>query len=205
MKYGYEKLIKEHNLEVSTLPEEVKNAIAYLQDVEKGINALKARLKKINKEYKQSPSVSAKIKQLDTWAIRGINEFLEGDVIKGDAPTDDDEILKMANKDNPIPAVTPPATTPPATPKPKVPEKKPETPPAAAPAPVVTPHEIDLELLELHKTKVEVLTLEELKSKAPKSYSLIFDAYKAGEENGLETSNFSLVETESNNFKLLKK
>ncbi len=205
MKYGYEKLIKEHNLEVSTLPEEVKNAIAYLQDVEKGINALKARLKKINKEYKQSPSVSAKIKQLDTWAIRGINEFLEGDVIKGDAPTDDDEILKMANKDNPIPAVTPPAAIPPAPPKPKAPEKKPETPPAVALAPVATPHEIDLELLELHKTKVEVLTLDELKSKAPKAYSLIFYAYKAGEENGLETSNFSLVETENNNYKLSKK
>ncbi len=202
MKYGYEKLIAEHNLDKSTLPEEVQNAISYLQDVEKGITALKARLKKLNKEYKQSANVTMKIKQLDTWAIRGINEFLEGDVIKGDAPSTDDDILKLAAKDNPT---TPPAAEP-ATPPDTTKAPEPKVTPDKAP-PVVeatTTHDVDLELLEIYKSGTDILTLEEIKAKAPKSYALIFNAYKSGEENGLETSNFSLVETEQNNYKLSK-
>lgn len=197
MAYAYEKLITQHKLNVNDLPEEVKIAIDSLKDIEKGINLAKSRAKKIDKEYKQSALITSKIKQLDSWAIRGINESLEGTIVKGQAPVTDDQILKLIADENAIPAAIP------ATPIVVVPAAVQVATATTEPSP--KPHEIDIELLELHKIKVESLSFDELKSKAPKSYAIIFESYKKDEENGIETSNFTLLETENNIYKLSKK
>lgn len=57
-------------------------------------------------------------------------------------------------------------------------------------------------LIEVGKTK---FTIEELKSASPTSYTVIFDAYKEGEENGIETTFHKLIETEKQTYILTKK
>lgn len=55
---------------------------------------------------------------------------------------------------------------------------------------------IEAELKKLLDGGKEKLTLAELKSAAPAAYSAVFDSYKSGEENGVATSHYSLLETE---------
>jgi hypothetical protein len=48
------------------------------------------------------------------------------------------------------------------------------------------------------------LTIEELSKVAPTTYNLLFDTYTDGEENGVVTSKFSLIEN-NKIFTLIKK
>lgn len=57
-------------------------------------------------------------------------------------------------------------------------------------------------ILEQGKTK---LSTEELKEDAPKSYNIIFDSYNPEEENGIETSLYSILEKEDEMFYISKK
>lgn len=63
---------------------------------------------------------------------------------------------------------------------------------------------IEKELEALHKTGKEEFPVQEIKSAAPNTYNVIFESYKKGEENGLQTSRFSLVEVKEETFKLSK-
>lgn len=64
---------------------------------------------------------------------------------------------------------------------------------------------IEGELSAIFESGKNTLTLEELKKFAPVSYKDIFDNYTAGEENGIETSRFALLEKEKETFQLTKK
>jgi len=65
---------------------------------------------------------------------------------------------------------------------------------------------IDQELNALHKSGSSEFSLADLRSKARNTYAVLWDSYEANEENGIETSNFSLIETAINSeaFKLTK-
>jgi DNA-binding Xre family transcriptional regulator len=65
---------------------------------------------------------------------------------------------------------------------------------------------VDQELEGLSKAGLVTISLNDLRSKAPKSYDILFDTYGQDEENGIVTSNFSLTETAVNSqeFKLSK-
>lgn len=54
---------------------------------------------------------------------------------------------------------------------------------------------IETELEGLQKSGKKQFLLEEIKQLAPKSYNVIFTTYKSGEANGIETTNYSLLET----------
>jgi hypothetical protein len=47
--------------------------------------------------------------------------------------------------------------------------------------------------------------LEELKSLSKTAYEVIFNSYEEDEDNGIETTNFSLIETSEYQFTLTKK
>jgi len=64
---------------------------------------------------------------------------------------------------------------------------------------------IDKELSKMHSTGKGNWNIDEIKSKAPNSYDTIFDAYADGEENGISTSNFELIETGEQVYTLTKK
>lgn len=55
---------------------------------------------------------------------------------------------------------------------------------------------IDIELDKLFKSDKTTLTIDQIKSNAPKTYNAIFEEYSDGGENGVITSNYSLIETE---------
>jgi len=57
---------------------------------------------------------------------------------------------------------------------------------------------------DLIEAGVSELTLEELKSKAKKTYYATFESYKEGEENGVETSHYRIIESSDKVFKISK-
>jgi hypothetical protein len=64
--------------------------------------------------------------------------------------------------------------------------------------------EIEKELETLMKEGVTELDIETLKSKAPRSYKVIFDNYESEQDNGVETSSYKLIETDLEVFTLTK-
>ena len=57
----------------------------------------------------------------------------------------------------------------------------------------------------MYKSGKSEWSLEEIKSAAPKTWNVIWDNYDADGENGVETSRFSLIETELKTFSLKQK
>jgi len=64
--------------------------------------------------------------------------------------------------------------------------------------------EIEKELETLMKEGVTELDIETLKSKAPRSYKVIFDNYESEQDNGIETSGYKIIETDLEVFTLTK-
>lgn len=175
MAFAYEILIEKHNLKVEELPEEVQIAIDGIKDSMKGINMAKKTAEKNGKVYKESEGVIKKTKQLDSWACRSIREYLDGKETSTDAPTDGEEILELINNEKSEPTVE-----------------------------LAEGNEIDLQLQAMLTEGITEVSTEVLKDRCPKAYKLIFESYVEGEENGLETTNFSLTENESKNYILTK-
>lgn len=67
--------------------------------------------------------------------------------------------------------------------------------------------QIENELNEMYLTSQKMWDIEEIRKVAKRTYDLIFDNYEDEEENGVETSNFSLLEVadEEMVYKLTKK
>jgi predicted fused transcriptional regulator/phosphomethylpyrimidine kinase len=56
--------------------------------------------------------------------------------------------------------------------------------------------QVEEELSQMFETEQKEWDIEEIRKVAKKTYDLIFDNYEDGQENGVETSNFSLLEKE---------
>lgn len=71
---------------------------------------------------------------------------------------------------------------------------------------VIPPHHLRIEdeLKTLYTTGKKRYTIEELGDSAPSVYSALFDVYDPDEENGIQTSYYSLIEKEDNLFHLSK-
>jgi len=65
--------------------------------------------------------------------------------------------------------------------------------------------EIENELKGLLESGVKEINADDLKSKAPKTYSVVFKNYEQEEDNGVETSNYSIIETDQEVFTIKKK
>lgn len=63
-------------------------------------------------------------------------------------------------------------------------------------------NKINNELYELYKNNKTELKIDEIKSYAPTVYKAIFDVYKSGEQNGVQSDKFSLLETNEQEYKL---
>jgi hypothetical protein len=64
--------------------------------------------------------------------------------------------------------------------------------------------EVESELDKLFQSGTTKLSIEDIENDAPKSYKVIFDSYKDGEDNGIVTTKFSLLEKDDNYFHLNK-
>lgn len=64
---------------------------------------------------------------------------------------------------------------------------------------------IDQDFTEMWTAGKKVVKLDELKSLSKNAYNVIFDNYDESGDNGIETSHFSLIETDEYEFTLTKK
>jgi hypothetical protein len=125
---------------------------------------------------KVGQSVLEKLNANDKWVTREIYDYLEGEETNSDEiPNDLQDIQKEIKEE----------------------AKKQEQDPLGL--------AIDLELSSMKKENIETISFQDLKSKAPKSYGVIFNSYDANEDNGIETSKFSLIETDVETFTLKQK
>lgn len=152
------------------------------QDAKIGIKTIADIEKSINMMEKTGKKVSDKVLQKlkanDKWVVREITDHIEG------------------TKKNEEPLPNPAAVV--------IAEIKEE----GATGEVVVDSKgvaIDKELAALIEAGKTTFTIEELKSASPTSYTVIFDAYKEGEENGIETTFHKLIETEKQTYILTKK
>jgi len=186
--YAYEILIKEKSLNIADLPEEVQVAIDELKQIDKGLHLMKKSAEKKGETFKISERTEKKKKAMDKFAVSAINDYLIDNEVEGEAPHTAEEVLDEASQD---------ATS---KTKPKTKKDK-ET--------VSTDKElgltIDAELSAIVESGKTSITFDELKSLAPKAYNVLFDTYEEGEQNGIITTYYKLVETDKEVFNITKK
>lgn len=131
------------------------------------------------KGRKPTPQAMRKLKTIDKWVYYEILDYLN-DTDKNDdeIPFKADEVLEDLNDKN-----------------------------TSTPTPQADPVglAIDQELARLLTEGKTQLSLDELRRGAPKTYKEIWDSYETGEENGIVTSNYSLIENDDEFFILKRK
>jgi hypothetical protein len=150
------------------------------KDARIGIDGIKKTLHMISVLEKGGKKIGQgvldKLNANDKWVTREIYDYLEGEETNTEEiPNDIAEIQEEIKEDT----------------------KKQEQDPIG--------FAIDIELSALKKENVETISLKDLKEKAPKVYGIIFKNYDADEDNGVETSNYSLIESDIEVFTLKQK
>ena len=182
IEFAYQKLMVEHKLTNAQLNEDAITGISAIADIVQGITMLEKR----GKEPTQK--TISKIRSLDKWVSGEIMDIVNDTNDNAPVATAEElaaqaqkEIDDKAKSDAEVKAGA---------------EQKQEV--------KVDPKglKIESELAKLLAENKISLTLDEVKSLAPTAYSVIFDSYKDGEQNGIKTSKFSLLEIEKEKFTL---
>jgi hypothetical protein len=196
MQLGYEKLLKSYNIEVTDLDEDVQIGIKQLED-------LKAKIlskRRIGQDV--TPESMKKIKFLDSSIIREILDYIDdNDLEEEDEEEDEEEEPISKNKFKEDEEEDKEEDE-------EEDEKEDEEEfQEAYNNDMSLGNTLDLEFQDLLKSGQSEFTIGYFRSNAPTVYDVIFENYDNSEENGIETSNYSLIETSlgSQNFKLTKK
>jgi len=174
-KYGYEKLMAENNLQMSDLTDDAINSITAIKDLEKSIRMAQGKGKEA------SETTLSKIRTSDKMATQEIVDMLDDDDDDdNDDSYDSDDSDDNDNSDD---------------------KNEPET--------VITNDpkglKIDTELEVVFASGKKEIGFDELKSISRTAYEVIFQNYDNSGDNGIETSKFTLIETDDNLFTLTKK
>jgi hypothetical protein len=184
MKLAFEKLLETNDLEISDLPKITQVEIKELTQLKSLI------VSKMNIGQNVTPATLQKIKDKDNAIVDDILEYLGEDEDEDDTDdnlidrfSDDDDTDEDNNDNN---------------------EDEDEDDTDEDNMDAIT---IDKELHNLFKSGATICTLSDLRNYAPMTYECIFDTYGQDEENGINTSNYTIVETSLNSekFKILKK
>ncbi len=209
-KYAYEKLMAEHKLEFKDLPEDAKIGIETIKNIDKMV--------KLNEKKGKAPSpaIVAKIKANDKWVVNEILDFIgEKDTNTEEIPHDAEEVIadikeeieeqeqeeqeeegsdtddnKDAADDN----------------------KDADDDADDSAKPIALSEEakkalaatIETELTEMFNSGKTEWKVDEIKAKFKNTYNTIFDTYEDDAENGIMTTNFSLIETGEEIFTISK-
>lgn len=169
MELRYEKAMEEYNLSYADLSEDAKTGIDGIKDVLKGIAMLEKRGKKVTQKTMN------KLKAMDKWVYFEILDQVQGtDENEDEMPEDPDEVVDEIKEQASGGSES-------EKPKEQTPEEK-------------LGYEIDAELKKMFESGKKEWNSEEVKSTAKKTYGVIFDTYEEGEQNGIKTSNYSLIE-----------
>jgi hypothetical protein len=180
MELKYKKSMEEHDLTYNELPDDAKIGIDNINDILKS----KRMLEKVGKSL--TPKALAKIKTYDKWVHYEILDFVhDTDNNDDEAPDLDDVEDEIEDKLNNS-------------------EEEEEEEEMEDEAPTQQGLQIEQELQQMFENGHLSCTIEEVRTHAPKTYNVLFDTYQEGEENGVVTSNFSLMEN-NKKFILTKK
>jgi len=187
MQLGYEKLLRSYNIEVTDLDEDVQIGIKQLED-------LKAKIlskRRIGQDV--TPESMKKIKFLDSSIIREILDYIDDNDLEEE--DEEESISKNKFKEDE------------EEDKEEDEEEDEEEFQEAYNNDMSLGNTLDLEFQDLLKSGQSEFALDYFRSNAPTVYDVIFENYDNSEENGIETSNYTLIETSlgSQNFKLTKK
>lgn len=181
MELQYEKAMEEYDLKYNDLPEDAQTGIDNIRDVLKGLSMLEKKGKKA------SPKTLKKLKAMDKWVYYEILDHVQGtDNNDDEMEVDPNEVIedikeeakgvKDGQNDDNGQAI--------------IPDK--------------AGLEIEAELKKMIESGKTIWTFDELKSVAKKTYDLLFKTYDEGEDNGVKTSAYTLIETEQYKFTLSK-
>ena len=150
-------------------------------DAKVGINAIKNIEKAISmanaKGRRVSSDTMAKIKANDKWIVNEILDYIEDtDENDEEMPEDAEEIIDEIKNEGQV----------------QLSEDQKYA------------LEIENELKRMYESGTKEYTIESVKSYARNTYSLLFDSYEDGEENGVATSRYKLIETQPKVFTISK-
>lgn len=168
MELQYEKALQENDLSVSELSEDARSGIEGINDILKAISMLEKKGKN------PTERTIKKLKAMDKWVYYEILDQLhDTDNNDDDAPVDTDEVVDEIKEQ--------------AKESSKNDEEK------NAQNKLFTI--IEKELEKLANSGKKEFTIEQIKSYAPNSYNAIYKAYQRGDDNGVKTRRYALIET----------
>ena len=174
MDFKYKKLMEENDLRLNQLPQDAQTGVEEINKVLRGITMRERDGKKV------LPSTLKKLAAMDKWVAYEILDHLH-DTDKNDdeIPFDSDDVLKDIKK-------------PDAQSDDEIKNNK----------ELQKGLKIEAELDKLLANGQIQLSIDDLRSLAPNTYSEIWDNYEEGEENGIITSKYSLIEDKDYEFNL---
>lgn len=177
MKLAFEKLLETHDLEINQLPKIVQVEIKELISLKNLIDSKQTIGQNV------TPQTLQKLKDKDNLVVEDILEFLDDsdeddDTSDDDTFDDNDDTFDDSDDDSD--------------------DDSNDSADGVA---------IDKELHQLFKSGITQVGLQKLRDSAPTTYECIFDTYGQDEENGINTSNYSIIETSPNSetFKITKR
>ena len=180
MEFKYKKLMEENDLTVNQLPEDAQTGISEINKVLRAISMVEKKGRKI------SAGALKKLTTMDKWVTYEILDYLhDTDNNDDDMPIDADDIIDDLNKDGKDKPVDKPVN---------------ETNDNNQVDQVGLRIEEELDrLFESGKTSY---TIDEIRSKASRTYKELWDSYEENEQNGIVTTKYSLIEDKEKNFNL---
>jgi hypothetical protein len=180
MQLGFEKLMSSYDIELTDLDDDVQTGIKQLETLKKSVESKR----RIGQEI--TPETLKKIKFLDSSIIREILDYIEeNDLEEGsEEEEEDDNDFSDDNNDNE--------------------EEEEESDEDENEYDMNLGDLLDQEFTAMKKSGKTEFSMDYLRSNSPSIYQVIWDNYDDGEENGIQTSNFTFTETEigSQKFKL---
>lgn len=183
MQLGYEKLMSSYNIEITDLDEDVQTGIKQLDSLNKFVESKRKIGQKIN------PETLKKIKFLDSSIIRELLDYIEDNNLdegEEEEERDEDESDDIDDEKEDE----------------EYEEEEEES--DENDNDMNLGDTLDQEFSLMKKSGNIEFSMDYLRSNSPNVYQVIWDNYDEGEENGIQTSNYTFTETEigSQKFKL---
>ena len=182
--------MEKHNLKISDLPEDAQTGIENINDALKGVKLQESKGKPISEKAEK------KIKAMDKWVLYEIYDLVnETDENEEEIPYDDGDVFKDLKDEE----------------EEEQEEEEDEEVSEGLLAENVAEDgdpkgfQIDSDLKKAFENGKKTITMEELKNVSKTAHSVIFSTYDDSGDNGIETSNYSLIETEEEIFTLTQK
>ncbi len=178
MEFQYEKELEKNNLTYSDLSEDAQVGIDGIKDIKKALNMLDKSGKK------PTAKTIRKVKAMDKWVCYEIyDQVNDTDKNEDEIPFEEEEVLEEIQDQV----------------KEEMEEHK-ESKKVDDKGIIV-----ENEIKSLFDNGIKTVEIENLKSKAPTCYDILFDSYDPDEENGIMTSNYSIIEGKEDDMFHIKK